>query len=67
MYVTENQLRAETNINIREYLLALVVFVKKNLVTNTHYVRNSMSYFSIENKPINIIKCNSIYMHKSII
>ena len=30
--------RAETNINIHEYLLILVVFVKKNLVTNTHYI-----------------------------
>ena len=30
--------RAETNINNHEYLLVLVVFVKKNLVTNNHYI-----------------------------
>lgn len=30
--------RAETNTNTRDYLIILVVFVKKYLVSNAHYI-----------------------------
>ena len=50
--------RAETNINIREYSLVLVVCVKK--FSNKYALYNAMGYPFIEDLPIKVIKCSSI-------
>ena len=58
--------RAETNTNIREYSIVLVVLANTVLVANTNLVANTRYIYSIKeflykNSSVKVIKCTFIH------